>query len=299
MSLGWSDFNPLSEDFLGGSFQRGSKQGPVDPYGDLKGQSGYAGDFADVGQRGYGRMTGEMDRDREFLRGQQRGENSVSAEQLRQGLQQQYGMAQSQAAGARPGSAPMAARTAMMGAGRAGSAMAGQQALAGLQERNMAAQQLAQLNQAQRAQDLQAALQARQNALQGYGQLEQSRTSRYAADMGVPSMGERAFGMGAGIAGLAMTSDKRAKKDIEPADDDADRLLRGLKAYRYKYKRPDRDGDGPQLGIMAQDLERAGLRQAVIDTPRGKVVHGAKLAGALAAMMPGINRRIEKLESGK
>jgi hypothetical protein len=46
---------------------------------------------------------------------------------------------------------------------------------------------------------------------------------------------------------------------------------------------------------MAQDLEKV-VPDAVINTPAGKVVHGAKLAGALAAALPGLNKRLEKLE---
>lgn len=294
--MDWNDFNPFSDEFLGGSMRRGSNYSDIDPGGHLGGQAKSASQFALTGQSGYNDMTGEMAKDRRFLQDLRSGRNSISAEQLRQGLQQQLAQQQAASASARPGMAPMAARTAMMGMGRASSAMAGQQALAGLQERQMAAQQLAQMNQAQRAQDLQAALQSRQNAIQGYGGIVSAGSQRYAADQGVPSQGERMFGLGSGLASMAMMSDRRAKTEIEPADDDAAKILRGLKAYRYRYK-DSRNGEGPQLGIMAQDLERSGLRQAVIDTPGGKMVHGAKLAGALAAMLPGLNRRIEKLEA--
>lgn len=276
---------------------RQSQYGPIDPNGDISREAGAAGRFAGQGEAGYGMMTREMGKDRDYLRGLQRGENSVSAEQLRQGLQQQYGMAQSMAASARPGQAPMAARTAMMSAGRAGSAMAGNQALAGIQERNAAASQLAALNQAQRGQDMNVALGSRQTSLQGYGGLEQARTQRYMADMGVPSTGESLLGAGAGVAGMAMMSDERLKKDVKDGSGGAAKLLKGLKAVSYNYKDP-KHGKGEQLGIMAQDLERAGLKSAVIETREGKAVHGGKLAAALAAALPGLDRRLEKLEKG-
>ncbi len=55
-------------------------------------------------------------------------------------------------------------------------------------------------------------------------------------------------------------------------------------------------GAGDQVGVMAQDLEKSGFKHAVFDTPAGKAVHGAKLALGLAAILPGINERIAKLE---
>ena len=47
---------------------------------------------------------------------------------------------------------------------------------------------------------------------------------------------------------------------------------------------------------MAQDLEEAGLGHAVEDTKGGKRVNGSKLALAIAAMFPGLNDRLSKLE---
>src|SRR5678815_2977267 len=132
-------------------------------------QAGLSGQFADQGQAGYGalgqRGTGALD----YLQQQAQGQNSVSAEQLRQGLQQNQAGMMSYAAGASPQNAAMAARTAAIQSGRLGAGLAGQQAIARLQERQQAQQQYGQLLQALRAQELQAALQSRQNAMGGYG----------------------------------------------------------------------------------------------------------------------------------
>lgn len=113
-----------------------------------------AGQFAGQGIQGYGDMTGELAKQRQFLMDLASGKHSVAGEQLRQGMQQNIAGQQSMAAGARPGNQAMAARTAMMNAGRIGSGLAGQQALAGLQERQQAQQALAQLNLGQRGQDV-------------------------------------------------------------------------------------------------------------------------------------------------
>ena len=187
-----------------GSF-RSSQFSEIDPQGNVTGQSGAAGRFATQGEQGYGQMTGELDADREYLRRLRSGQNSVSAEQLRQGLQQNLAGQMSMAAGARPGMAPMAARTAAMQAARLGGGLAGQQALAGIAERNAAAAQLNQMNLQQRGQDMQVALGSRQNALNGFLGLEQARTGRYAADMGVPSRFEALMGGLSSVGGKMAT----------------------------------------------------------------------------------------------
>lgn len=104
------------------------------------------------------------------LRALASGQNSVSAEQLRQGLQQNVAAQQSLAAGASPQNAAMAARQAAMNAGRLGYGLAGQQALAGLQERNQAQQALAQLQLGQSGQNLQGALGGYNAATGAWGQ---------------------------------------------------------------------------------------------------------------------------------
>jgi len=80
-------------------------------------------------------------------------------------------------------------------------------------------------------------------------------------------------------------SDERVKEDIEVEDDALDKL-RDLDAYRYRYK----DGYGntreETTGLMAQDLERAGIGGAVREREDGvKVVEPyAVLATVVAAV---------------
>jgi len=135
----------------------------------LYGQAAEAGGEADesyTSYRGLGdRGLGALD----YLQGQAQGLNSVSAEQLRQGLQQNMAAQQSMAAGASPQNAAMAARTAAIQSARLGAGLAGQQSIAGLQERQQAQAAYASLLQGLRGQDLSAALGSRQNAMTGYG----------------------------------------------------------------------------------------------------------------------------------
>lgn len=135
----------------------------------LQQQAQSAGNFADVatgnyqnlGNQGYGALAG--------LQATANGQNSVSAEQLRQGLMQRQAQMQSMAAGAAPRNAAMAARTAMIQSNAAGAGLAGQQAVAGLQERQQAQQAYGGLLQGLRGQDLQGSLGGRNAAIQGYG----------------------------------------------------------------------------------------------------------------------------------
>lgn len=135
----------------------------------LNQQAQAAGNFANMGETGYTSLGYEAALERERLRRLAMGQDSMSSEQLRQGLAQQVAAQRSMAAGAAPSMQGMAARTAMMNANRANTAFAGQQALAGIAERQAAAKALSDAITAQRGQDIQVALGSRNTAVQGYG----------------------------------------------------------------------------------------------------------------------------------
>lgn len=254
----------------------------------LLANAGAAGAFAGQAQANYGALTGQGMQALQQLGAQANGANSVSQMQLAQALQQAQGQQQSIAAGASPANAAMAARTAAIQSGRLAAGAAGQQAVAGQQERNQAMQQYAGLLQGLRGQDAQTALGSRNTAVQGY--------SGGAFGQDAPSWWQKNSGMIQNIGQAAsMLSDRRTKTDIRDGEADADKALKGLSAHVYRYKDP-KNGEGERLGIMAQDLEAAGLKHAVRETERGKEVDIGGLAGALAAMMPGLDKRISKLE---
>jgi hypothetical protein len=350
---------------------------------------GFANQNANYTQQDQGALNSQ----RNYLQGQMMGQNSVSAEQLKQGLQQNLASQQAMAASANPNNAAMAARNAAMNMGQANAGLSGQQAIAGLQERNQAAQQLSNLNLGALGTNTQAALGGWGAANQGLG----VASGAYGAAMGNPGttpgntianaalgfggaalmsdedtkqdvgpgnsiagrvMSGLASGLGSmGTPGAAATplgsfstalgayvgkklrgsgptvqqtlgkmgtplqqssstsvsptqdasaaesytldpsvlSDKRAKKDINGGGDASSKVMAGLKAKTYSYKDP-RNGAGKQLGVMAQDLEHAGLKQAVVDTPAGKVLHVGKLTGANTAMIAALHDRVSKLE---
>jgi len=249
-------------------------------------QGAQAGIFADQAQQGYAYYGGQANQALGGLRAIANGQNSVSAMQLAQAQQQNLAAQRSLAAGASPQAASMAARTAAIQMGRSNAGLAGQQAMAGIQERNQAWNQYGQMLGTLRGQDLNAALSSRSNAMTGYG----------APATGAPQpswIQEYGPAIAAGVAYAA--SDRRLKKDVKDGEDDANKATKKLSPFAFAYKDP-KYGAGKQLGVMAQDLERAGLGHAVIDTPAGKMVHGAKLATSNTAMIAALGRRLARLE---
>ncbi len=281
-------YNPASWDWAG-AFGIGSGDPGNADRANVGANAAQANAMGQAGAANYGADRAGMQQTQDYLRGQMQGQNSVSAEQLRQGLQQNLANQQSMAAGASPNNAAMAARTAAMQMGRAGAGLSGQQAVAGLQERNQAAGQLGQMQLGQSGQDVQAGLGGYGAANQGYGTALGNPEKTWGSMLG--------GAIGGAASALVSKSDRRAKTEIADGDGDADKALKGLQAFSYRYK-DEKDGKGKQFGIMAQDLEGAGLGHAVIDTPNGKYVDGAKAATSSLALVAALGKRVAKLEGG-
>lgn len=266
-------------------------------YAGLDNQAGMSQWFADQGQSNYGAMGAEAQQARDYLRRIASGQESVSQEQLRQGMQQNRAAQQSFAASAAPQNQAMAALAGANNMAKAGYGMSGQAALAGIQERQGAQQALNQAILGARGQDLQAALGSRQNAINAYGAGLAPGTN--SEEKGLQQkLGMTEGGLGAMFKMGSLMSDERVKEDIKDGDSDANKALEGLRAYSYRYKNQ-KHGAGKQVGIIAQELERAGLKHAVFETPEGKAVHGGKLAAANTAMLSALGRRVAKLEKGR
>jgi hypothetical protein len=127
-------------------------------------------------------------------------------------------------------------------------------------------------------------------ALTGQAQAEMAGADR--KQSGINSI----LGGGAKVAGAAMgaPSDARIKESIEIADKDIDFMLDELTPYKFKYK----GGDQKQIGIMAQDLEKNPLTQALVSENENgvKIVDGAKAATLSLASLSHIHDRLKKLE---
>jgi hypothetical protein len=91
----------------------------------------------------------------------------------------------------------------------------------------------------------------------------------------------------------------------EPKDFSPQKFLDALKPnsfeYKDEFKKNPLAGEGRFLGIMAQDLEKAGPvgKSMVEDTPMGKLVNYGKGFGAVLAAQAHLNQRLKALESGK
>lgn len=168
-----------------------------------------ARNFANQGEAGYGAMTAAATAARDYLKRLASGQESVSAEQLRQGTQQNMSAQRSMAAGAAPQNAAMAARTAAIQSARLSSGMAGQQALAGIQERQAAQQALANMILQQRGQDIQVGLGSRQNAI--------NANSQGTVGAPPPTFADKALGVLSGAIPLAFGMPRTPQQPQQPA----------------------------------------------------------------------------------
>jgi hypothetical protein len=102
-----------------------------------------------------------------------------------------------------------------------------------------------------------------------------------------------AVGNTAGAA-ASMLSDERAKDVKGPLDLEA--ALGKLRTVSYDYK--GRPGEG-RIGVLAQDVEKGPMKEAVVDTPAGKALDARELAPATLALVAKLYRRVQELEKGR
>lgn len=270
------------------------------------------------------------------LRNQMNGADSMSELQFRQATDANTAQQRSLAASANPNNAAMMARFAAQNIGKMSQGAAQQAAQLGIQERNAAAnalggvagqgraqdQGLAEFNAGQRQQNNQfntgAQLQqtglndqASNNArgqelsnaeLQQRGSMgyEGNQTTRRGQDLAVPvqpANWERLVGAAGAVAPLL--SDERAKTDVStPSGPQLDSLIDRLRARQFSYRDP-KNGAGPRLGVMAQDVERGGPagRSLVSEQPGGpKTLDVSKSLGTALGLIGRLGDRLQQLE---
>jgi hypothetical protein len=302
--------------FVGGLETIGEELTSQDPA--RKGVYAEAGPFEGVpGFRHRGQRLLEGRTDYSSFRGQQQDQvnrllkmseegDPLARARLNQQAESNAAKAHAQALSMGPGNAALGARQAMQQGGAARMDAAGKGALADTAARLGATQQLTGALQGMRQQDqalnlgmtqmeLQQALQQGQLGL-GY---ENMLAKRYAASLGIPTVGEQNRAMLAtGISQVgSILSDRRAKADVKDADDDADEFMDSMAPKSYRYSDEKANGAGRHMGVMAQDMERSRMGRAVVrDTPRGKVLDSGRLVSGLAASVVRLNDRLRKLE---
>lgn len=171
--MGWDWGNLVDPDKWGSGLAQAFGVGSGDPTNPdrnaVRGLAQGAGQFGQQNAQNYQQNQLGLNQSIQQLQNLANGQNSVSAEQLRQGNQQALAAQMAMAAGASPGNAAMAARNAAMNMGRLQYGLSGQQAVAGLQERNQAQDALARLQLGQAGQNLQGALGGYGAGMSGYG----------------------------------------------------------------------------------------------------------------------------------
>jgi hypothetical protein len=96
-------------------------------------------------------------------------------------------------------------------------------------------------------------------------------------------------------AGMMAMSDERSKKNIKKFD--AKEFLDQICPVEFEYI-DSRNGEGGQVGIMAQDLEK--IMPSAIKEDEGGMKHidYSKLVAPMAASLASINERLSKIETG-
>jgi hypothetical protein len=130
-----------------------------------------------------------------------------------------------------------------------------------------------------------AANQSAQTANQGWGSMGQLGVSKYGADISAFNSANQAaaassagFGQALGTIGMAYAmkgSDIRIKQDVIRVG----QLDNGLNLYSYQYLPEYRDtwGHGPQIGVMAHEVEKVDPTAVFIHADGYKVVNYAKV----------------------
>lgn len=123
------------------------------------------------------------------------------------------------------------------------------------------------------------------------GALQKTGANNQAAQTANDQTQRQLIGTGL-VAGAMAFSDKNLKENVEEFN--PSEFLDSLTSYKYNYKNP-KHGEGDQVGVMAQDLEKA-APQMVEETPEGKVVDYSKAGGPLFASLADLHHRLKQLE---
>lgn len=236
---------------------------------------------------------------------------SAAEAQMRQAMgratNQQFALARST-----PGLAPGAAlRQASIGAAAASQDIAGQAAALRAQEQAQARGQLANYSLGQQQQQLQRDQYDRQGWGAVLGGLS-SMGAQYATSKG--GGGGSALNVQGGYGTVPSASggvrqqidpedprpmsDERAKTGIGDGDDEAEALLEALRAATYRYRDPGAPGaaPGPQLGVMAQDVERAAPGMVGRDDAGMRRLDGDRSLGPILAALANLHGRVRAQE---
>lgn len=93
-----------------------------------------------------------------------------------------------------------------------------------------------------------------------------------------------------------VVSDERAKKNIQPGDSATEDMLSNLASAIFEYKNKG-NGEGRQLGVMAQDLEKSKLGKEMVDEEDGtKYIDFKKGMSSILSAQANLHKRLSQLE---
>lgn len=137
--------------------------------------------------------------------------------------------------------------------------------------------------------------QVAQNAMNKASGISGAQNAVTNTDLARGQANTQMFGSLLGAGATAAASDKNLKTDIE--DFDASAFLDSITPTKYHYKEPEKFGQGKQVGVMAQDVEKE-IPQMVEDTPEGKILNYNKAGGPIFASLADLHDRLKRLEGG-
>ena len=153
-----------------------------------------------------------------------------------------------------------------------------------------------------------------QNMLERQFQLDQGNRMSdtiyklMALDKGTPDVGaqraaqdkqntQQMIQSGATLAGLALASDVRLKKEVRaPSTREVLNPFRRVPLSAWKYQDPLRYGSGEHIAPMAQELRENGFGEAVMEMPNGSlIVDYARVAGRMFAALTAITKELDQI----
>ena len=99
-------------------------------------------------------------------------------------------------------------------------------------------------------------------------------------------------GIGSAIGSIFSDEDLKCDKQ-EMSDDDVDKMMANMTAYRYRYKGAKSNPETE--GVMAQDMPKG----SVVDTPAGKMIQKPEAMSQALAILSNQHERIKRLEGNK
>ena len=111
-------------------------------------------------------------------------------------------------------------------------------------------------------------------------------------EQGQKGGGSMVSGLGSLVTGIF--SDERLKRGIKK-DISIDEVLAKIRPSKFNYK-SESPGTPEHMGVMAQDLEKTPMKDAVMDTPQGKMIDTNKLTPSVLDLLLQLGEKVNKLE---